>query len=460
MSAQSAAAHALRLVVSPHAAEQDPDDRRAHHRRTLAELPWLREVRLKYGPRAVLINLSVGGAQLETAGYRLNPGSTVVVEITGESDEPPIPSRVVRCQIVGLAPHPTYRSALEFKRSLAMPIASGCESSLGLDANPVHQHARMLLALRRLEGRSANSVQVPEGRLSTAAEIEIMSTVLAMLDTPAARRAGRTFARELATLFSIVSQGIEEDAPEDVLIARLLERLRRTIPVRAVRVTHTLAVSHSDAVYFDLPVSGNQSGPKLVVEFPRDFRSEEWQFQYLKAAAHFFAFVQHIGRKRAASRPEAPIPTVEEDHPVEEARPSPRDDGFSAVSRVVVRYRDGHILKGFTRDFLASRGVAEVWPSPNAPLETRVTVPLGQLKALFFVRDLDGDAKHVAARPAVTNSHGRKVAVTFTDGEELTGLTLNYQPGGVGFFLHPLGEQSNNTRVFVVCQAIRHVRFP
>src|ERR671932_423542 len=112
MGTQPGGAHALRLVVPPHRAEQDPRERRAHHRRTLAELPWLREVRLKYGPRAVLIDLSDRGAQLETAGYQLNPGSTVVVEIFGPEDGCPIPSRVVRCQVAGLIPEPVYRSGL------------------------------------------------------------------------------------------------------------------------------------------------------------------------------------------------------------------------------------------------------------------------------------------------------------------------------------------------------------
>src|ERR671923_188108 len=94
MSPKQAALRSLRLVVPPHdAGRQSERDRRVHHRCTLAELPWLREVRLKYGPRAVLIDLSGGGAQLETAGYRLNPGSLVVVEINGNHEEAPIPSR-------------------------------------------------------------------------------------------------------------------------------------------------------------------------------------------------------------------------------------------------------------------------------------------------------------------------------------------------------------------------------
>jgi len=459
MGAQSSAAHSLRLVVPAHRAELDSVDRRAHHRCTLAELPWLRDVRLKYGPRAVLIDLSVGGAQLETAGYRLNPGSTVVVELAGDADGSPIPARVVRCQIAGLTPQPVYRSALEFKRTLVMPETAAPRH--GVDANPFHEHARLLLALRRLERPiavcGANKSHAP-GRFS-AAGIDVLSAVVAMIDTPAARRAGRAFPRELAAPFAIVTQGIEEDATEDALVTSLVERLRRTIPVRAVRVTDTLAVSHRDAIYFDVPLSGDHRAAKLVVELPKDFRFEEWQFQYLRAAAHFFAFVREMGLQRAA--PPTPATTTGEETPhVEEVTPIASGEAVPSVNRVVVRYRDGRLLKGFIRDFLASRGVVEVRPSPDAPSTAGMTVPFGQLKAIFFVRDFDGAVTSVAGDTSVIDARGRKIAVTFTDGEQLVGVTLTYKPDGVGFFVRPPGEQNNNTQVFVISQSIRHVQFP
>jgi len=125
-----------------------------------------------------------------------------------------------------------------------------------------------------------------------------------------------------------------------------------------------------------------------------------------------------------------------------------------------VRYLDGRLLKGFTRDFLASRGAVDLWPSQNTSVESRVSVPFGQLKAVFFVRNLEGDPNYVEPQTPVTPTAGRKVAVTFVDGEELTGFTRTYQPGAVGFFVQPLDPQNNNVRVFVVSQAIRHVRFP
>src|SRR5438067_2312772 len=334
MSPQQATLRSLRLVIPPHRAEhQSERDRRVHHRCMLAELPWLREVRLKYGPRAVLIDLSGGGAQLETAGYRLNPGSIVVVEINGNQDESPIPSRVIRCQIAGLAPQPIYRSALQFKRILALPASAACHHPLGADANPAREHARLLHALRRLD---------------------------------AARSC--------------------------------------------------------------------------------------WS-----ADAHFLALVREIAEKRHAAEQAA---IEEELRPAEETTAASTDGPISPTSRVVVRYLDGRLLKGYVPHFVPDRGAVEVWPSPDAPSTSRVTVPFGQLKAIFFVRDFDGGASYQSGKPSKAKVCGRRVAVTFLDGEELAGATLNYQTAGPGFFVHPLDDRTNNTRVYVLTQSIRHVKFP
>ena len=461
MSPQQATLRSLRLVIPPHRAEhQSERDRRVHHRCMLAELPWLREVRLKYGPRAVLIDLSGGGAQLETAGYRLNPGSIVVVEINGNQDESPIPSRVIRCQIAGLAPQPIYRSALQFKRILALPASAACHHPLGADANPAREHARLLHALRRLDAaRSCWSADASPmvGFVGAAAEVEAMSGVLAMIETPAARRAGPAFTREVAALFNIVARAIEKDTPEDVTVACLVDRLRRTVPVRAIRVTESLPASGGDAIYFDVPVSADQPSAKLVVEFPRDFRSEEWQFQYLKTAAHFLALVREIAEKRHAAEQAA---IEEELRPAEETTAASTDGPISPTSRAVVRYLDGRLLKGYVPHFVPDRGAVEVWPSPDAPSTSRVTVPFGQLKAIFFVRDFDGGASYQSGKPSKAKVCGRRVAVTFLDGEELAGATLNYQTAGPGFFVHPLDDRTNNTRVYVLTQSIRHVKFP
>jgi hypothetical protein len=58
-----------------------------------------------------------------------------------------------------------------------------------------------------------------------------------------------------------------------------------------------------------------------------------------------------------------------------------------------------------------------------------------------------------------TPPHGRKLEVTFLDGEVIVGSTLNYRPEGLGFFLCPADPRSNNLRIFVVCGSVRRARF-
>ena len=54
-------------------------------------------------------------------------------------------------------------------------------------------------------------------------------------------------------------------------------------------------------------------------------------------------------------------------------------------------YADGDLLKGFTHDFHPSRAQFALWPSVNAAPSERVVVPMSRLKAVFFVRDFEGN---------------------------------------------------------------------
>ena len=131
-----------------------------------------------------------------------------------------------------------------------------------------------------------------------------------------------------------------------------------------------------------------------------------------------------------------------------------------AWQKIVVRYRDGALLKGYTLDFHPSRGHFSLWPSINARANERVIVPLTRLKALFFVKDFDGNPYHVDSADATEPGAGRRIEVTFLDNEVCKGTTLNYRPEGAGFFVLPSDGSSNNLRVFVLNAAVRHVRFP
>jgi hypothetical protein len=96
---------------------------------------------------------------------------------------------------------------------------------------------------------------------------------------------------------------------------------------------------------------------------------------------------------------------------------------------------------------------------PNGPDAARITVPLEHLKALFFVQDFDGDAAHRQDVDAQTKP-GRRIEVTFVDGEVLLGTTSTYSAEARGFFVTPLDTSGNNLSLFVASGAVRHVKFP
>src|SRR4030081_646741 len=75
--------------------------RRVHARLTPFDLPLT--ARLKYGDAVTLVDLSVGGAILETSKI-LRPDTDLVLEILDSrtNDMTPVVSRVLRSQVAGL----------------------------------------------------------------------------------------------------------------------------------------------------------------------------------------------------------------------------------------------------------------------------------------------------------------------------------------------------------------------
>ena len=86
-------------------------------------------------------------------------------------------------------------------------------------------------------------------------------------------------------------------------------------------------------------------------------------------------------------------------------------------------------------------------------------VKLKDLKALFFVRSLDGDmARHEvhALDPADPRSKGSTpVALHFPAGEVMIGLTNRFPPNRPFFFIVPVDASSNNIRILVNRSAIK-----
>jgi hypothetical protein len=130
-------------------------------------------------------------------------------------------------------------------------------------------------------------------------------------------------------------------------------------------------------------------------------------------------------------------------------------------SKIVVRYKNGKIVKGFTQNFFPNKPVFHVVPpeggGPKEPLE----VPMDQLKAVFFVRDFTGDRTFKERKqPAAGDKiQGRLIEVTCGDGEVIVGSTTGYDPKRSGFFLFPVDPRGNNVKAFIVSATLRKVRY-
>jgi hypothetical protein len=126
-------------------------------------------------------------------------------------------------------------------------------------------------------------------------------------------------------------------------------------------------------------------------------------------------------------------------------------------SAVVVRFVDGRVLKGTTQDFSPHKPNFHLTPSDD-PNARALNVPLGALKAVFFVRTYEGDRKHVENRDlAAAKGQGRKILVTFADGEVLGGFTTGYSKDKQGFFVIPGDPKTNNTRIYVVTAGVKTI---
>ena len=128
-------------------------------------------------------------------------------------------------------------------------------------------------------------------------------------------------------------------------------------------------------------------------------------------------------------------------------------------NKVVVRFQDGRMLKGYTHDFNPNKEIFHVTEGQDKGKVIEVSTSL--LKAIFFVKTFEGNRNHRSAddftRESLKNVPGLKVKITFSDGEVMYGSTHGYAPERKGFFIFPADKESNNERVFVIVESTDNV---
>jgi hypothetical protein len=130
-------------------------------------------------------------------------------------------------------------------------------------------------------------------------------------------------------------------------------------------------------------------------------------------------------------------------------------------NRVVVRFNDGRMLKGYTHDFLPEKDrfhLAEEAASGSGSVHE---VSVTDLKAIFFVKTFGGNKDYNEKKSFkeidTATLHGIKIKISFRDGEVLCGLSLGYNKTKKGFFIIPIDPLSNNDRIYIVAASTTDV---
>lgn len=126
------------------------------------------------------------------------------------------------------------------------------------------------------------------------------------------------------------------------------------------------------------------------------------------------------------------------------------------LNLVVARYRDGYMVKGITYDFARNKKSFHVHVATDD--QKRIEeVNISDLKAVFFVKSLEGSPEYQEKKEFPVGTPGLKIKVEFFDGEILLGTTSGYSAQRQGFWLFPADPESNNLRIYVVCAAVKKI---
>ena len=125
------------------------------------------------------------------------------------------------------------------------------------------------------------------------------------------------------------------------------------------------------------------------------------------------------------------------------------------INQIVVNLKNGSMLKGNTNDFLPNKATFHLRDRDGNVQEINVN----DAKAIFFVKDLDGNKEHNYAYDDVIPGGGKKISIDFEDGEKIVGYALSYSPGRQGFFMTPADLGGNNERIYIVSSSVKNVEF-
>jgi hypothetical protein len=126
---------------------------------------------------------------------------------------------------------------------------------------------------------------------------------------------------------------------------------------------------------------------------------------------------------------------------------------------VVIAYMDKRRDRGYLKQFRPF-DTSIVLHAPDAPAAPGREIPISDLKSIYFVRTLTGNKAYQENKRALPPVYrqGRKIEVSFPDGEIMVGTTDGFSPARTGFTFYPADPKSNNLEIFVVWRNAEEIR--
>ena len=458
---------AVRSAVAPSALEVPPwthpqprgAERRTERRFTSGELRNRLVARHKYGESVTLIDLSAGGVQFETPRL-IRPDVDVVLEIINSRTQEvaQVISRVLRANVSGLSDGIRYRAAASFRHPLSDPTL--IETGVARDRSGSPDYLKLELALKAIV---ETYLKRPRSGTTDRRDPSSLVDALVRLRSAAERRRDPA-ERQLGALLATLIPAFQRREPAEAVLRQLRNRLGEELPLVDIRTNAADDTLANDCERITLNMCvGKRSAPMAITaEFPEGFGLDATQFRLLKMSAYLVGLIANVNSLETAQMPAASASRQSQPAmtPADATKPeAPSDSLPLGWHRVVVRYIDGQLLHGYSNDFYPDRPFIQFSPTLGCTASERMLIPIGRLKAVFFVKDLQGDSNRLDHQTFDHRPRGRKIQITFRDGEVLTGSTLSYKPDGQGFFVIPASTRANNIRVYVVATAIKHLRF-
>jgi hypothetical protein len=127
------------------------------------------------------------------------------------------------------------------------------------------------------------------------------------------------------------------------------------------------------------------------------------------------------------------------------------------LQKIVAHLIDHTLVKGTSADVDPGKPVFHVQTGQGI-----VEVKLADLKALYFVKDFNGQPQYRESHsPADGDARlrgSRQVELRFLDGEQMGGLMNRFPPNKSFFFVLPMDPQSNNLRILVNREAVASIK--